>query len=485
MTSGSINIRRLKGFRLRLVAAFACGCLPLVSFGDAVLDQDLKVPPQPGVAWKSSKTLEPASSAPLLKSSAPLTLAELTDFALRNSPATREAWEAAHAQAAAVGIANAGYYPKIDIAVPLTRGKTSINNSTGVSSSSIQTRLSPSVSLGYVLFDFGARASAKQAASYGLLAANLTQNRAMQDVVLRVEQAYYQLLGARQVVVAGEEILKSVQLSVDVANARREAGLATIGDVYQAETLLAQSRLQLRKAQGDVSKFKGALCNAVGLPVNARLELAQPETKLPTQSVRATVDDYLDKAKASRPDLGAAKAQARAAHASADAASAQGDPSLNFSITAGKTYNNFENSRFSNGSSSGSVGITLNIPLFDGFKTTNTVRQAQARADQLDATRDRVALQVELEVWQAYFDLDTAQASIDSAHALLRSAGLAREVAQERYRAGVGNIPDLLTAQVNEANARMEVIQAEMGWYTSLSKLDNSIGVFSSGAETK
>jgi outer membrane protein TolC len=483
MKSSFINNRRLKGFKL--LAAFACGCWPLVSQADAVLDQDMKVPPRPGMAWKSSKALEPAVSTAILKSAAPLTLAELTDFALRNSPSTREAWEAAHAQAAAVGIANAAYYPTLDIAVALTRGKTSINSSTGVTSGNIQTRLSPSVSLGYVLFDFGARSSAKRAASYGLLAANLTQNRAIQDVVFHVEQSYYQLLGARQVVVAGEEMLKSVQLSVDVANARREAGLATIGDVYQAETLLAQGRLQLRKAQGDVSKFKGVLCNAVGLPVNAKLELAPLEAKLPTQYVRATVDDYLDKAKAARPDLGTAEAQARAAHASVDAASARGDPSLNFAIAAGKTYNNFETSRYSNGSSSGTIGITLNIPLFDGFKTTNTVKQAQAHADQLDATRDRVAQQVELDVWQAYFDLDTAQAAIDSAHALLRSSSLAREVAQERYRAGVGNIPDLLTAQVNEANARLEVIQAEMGWYTSLSQLDNSIGAFSSGVETK
>lgn len=483
MKSGLIDNRRFTGFKF--IAAFACGCLPFVAYGDTALDQDLTVPPQPGMAWQSAGVLQPVPALIALNSTAPLTLAELTDFALRNNPSTREAWQAAHAQAAAVGIANAGYYPKIDITVPLTRGKTSINSSSGVSSSSIQTRLSPSVTLGYVLFDFGARAAAKEAARYGLLAANLAHNRALQDVVLSVEQAYYQLLGARQVVVAGEEILKSVQLSVDVANARREAGLATIGDVYQAETLLAQSRLQLRKAQGDVSKFKGALCNAVGLPVNAKLELAPLETKLPTQSVRATVDDYLSKAKTTRPDLGAAEAQARAAHASVDAASAQGDPSLNFSITSGKTFNNFETSRFSNGSSSGSVGLTLNIPLFDGFKTTNTVRQAQAHADQLDATRDRIAQQVELDVWQAYFDLDTAQAAIDSAHALLRSAGLAREVAQERYKAGIGNIPELLTAQVNEANARMEVIQAEMGWYTSLSKLDNSIGVFSSASGSK
>lgn len=483
MKSSLIDNNRLK--RLQLIAAFACGCLPLVSHGHAVLDQDLTVPPQPGMAWRSTRVLEPAASPVALKSTGPLTLAELTDFALRNHPSTREAWEAAHAQAAAVGIANAGYFPTLDVTVPLTRGKTSIVSSTGVSSGNTQTRLSPSVSLSYVLFDFGARAATKQAAGYGLLAADLTQNRALQDVVLRVEQAYYQLLAAREVVVAGEEILKSVQLSVDVANARRRAGLATIGDVYQAETLLAQSRLQLRKAQGDAGKFQGALCNAVGLPVNAKLELAPLEAKLPTQSVRATVDDYLDKAKVARPDLGAAEAQARAAHASAHAASAQGDPTLDLSITAGRTYNNFQDTRFSNGSSSGTIGVTLNIPLFDGFRTTNTVRQAQARAKQLDATRDRIARQVELDVWQAYFDLDTAEAAIDSAHALLRSASLAREVAQERYRAGVGNMPELLTAQANEANARLEVIQAEMGWYANLSQLNNAIGNFSSGAEAK
>jgi outer membrane protein TolC len=471
--------------RATLLAAAVCGCLSFAGHADDALDQDLAPPAQAGMAWQPARPLEVAPSVAKLDVSTPLTLAALTDFALRNNPATRESWAAARAQAAAVGIADAAYYPTLDLGSTLTRGKTTVNSSTGVTSSNAQTRLSANVSLGYVLFDFGARSAAKRAAQYGLLAADLSQNRALQDVALRVEQAYYQLLGARQTVVAGEEVLKGVQLSVDVANARRQAGLATVGDVYQAETLLAQSRLQLRKAQGDVSKFKGALCSAAGLPVNAKLELAPLEDRLPTQAVRATVDDYLARASTERPDLGAAEAEARAAHASAAAASAQGDPSLSLSINGGKTFNNFQDARFSNGSSSGTIGLTLNVPLFDGFRTTSTVRQAQARAEQLDATRDRIARQVELEVWQAYFDLDTAQAAIDSAHALLRSASLAREVAQERYRAGIGNMPDLLTAQVNEANAHMEVIQAEMGWYASLSLLNNAIGAFSSGTESE
>lgn len=455
------------------------------SYADPVLDQDLSVTPQPNMVWRSSKVLTPVGSAAVLKTVSPMTLAELTDMALLNNSSTREAWEAAHAQAAAVGIAEAGCYPTLDALVPLTRGKTSINSSTGVISGATQTRLSPSISLSYVLFDFGARSATKQAASYNLLAANLNQNRALQAVVLRVEQAYYQLLGARQTIVAGEETLKNVQMSFDVANARRQAGLATIGDVYLAETLLAQSRLQLRRAQGEANKFKGALCNAVGLPVNAKLELVPLEAQLPTKVVRATVEDYLSTAKANRPDLGAAEAQSRAAHASADAASALGYPSLDLTITGGKNYNNFQSSGYGSSSVNGTIGINLRIPIFSGFKTTNTVRQAQARADQLDATRDRIALQVELDVWQAYFDLDTAEAAIDSAHALLRSAGQSREVAQARYQAGVGNLPDLLLAQANEANARMEVIQAEMGWYSSLSQLNSSIGIFSSDLESK
>lgn len=484
MNSSSINTSgRLDA--LRLIWVLACVCLPSSSYGDPVLDQDLTVPSQPGMVWKSSKVLVPAGSSAELKVSSPLTLAELTDLALRNNPSTREAWEAAHAQAAAVGIANAGYYPTVNATIPLTRGKTSINSSAGVVSGSAQTRLSPSISLSYVLFDFGARAAAKQAASYNLLAANLTQNRSLQTVVLRVEQAYYQLLGARETIVAGEEALKNIQTSLDVANARRQAGLATVGDVFQAETLLAQSRLQLRKAQGEANKFKGSLCNAVGLPVNAKLELAPLEAQLPTRALHTTVDDYLSKAKIARPDLGAAEAQSRAAHASAEAAAAQGDPTLNLSITGGKTYNNFQSHGPTSTSVNGTIGISLNVPLFNGFLTTNTVRQAQAVADQLDATRDRVALQVELDVWQAYFDMDTAEAAIDSAHALLRSASQAREVAQARYQAGVGNMPDLLLAQANEANAHMEVIQAEMGWYASLSQLNNAIGIFSSEAEAK
>lgn len=463
-----------------LIVVFVGTLSPCIAHGELVLDQHLSVPAQPGTTWRSTQPLQAREPSLALKSKTPLSLAELTDLALRNSPATREAWAAANAQAAAAGIAEAKYWPTVDANLALTRGRTSVNSSTGVIAGNPQTRLSPSIGLSYVLYDFGARGSILDAARYESLAANLNHNRALQDVVLNVEQAYYQLLSAQQTIIAGEETLKSVQMSLDVVSSRRQAGLATIGNVYQIETLLAQTKLQLRQAQGAASKFKGVLCNAVGLPIASNLQLIPLDSPVPTQRMRQAVEQYLEQAKASRPDLSAAEAKSRAARSSAAAASATGLPSLEFTANTGKTFNNFQLGATNTGSTSGTVGLNLRVPLFSGFSTSNTVHQAEARAEQLDATRDRMVRQVELDVWQAYFDLDTAEAAIESAHALLHSASQSREVAQARYKEGVGNLPDLLLAQSSEANARMEVIQAEMGWYSSLSRLNNAIGSFTS-----
>jgi hypothetical protein len=85
------------------------------------------------------------------------------------------------AQAAALGIARSSYWSHLDALVNLTHSKPI---SIAGASVPIQTRYGPSVSLAYTLFDFGSRAGAVEAARYRLLAANLLQNRALQDVVL-------------------------------------------------------------------------------------------------------------------------------------------------------------------------------------------------------------------------------------------------------------------------------------------------------------
>ncbi|MEJ2554387.1 MAG: TolC family protein [Gammaproteobacteria bacterium] len=84
--------------------------------------------------------------------------------------------------------------------------------------------------------------------------------------------------------------------------------------------------------------------------------------------------------------------------------------------------------------------------------------------------------QVELEVWQAYQNLRTSVATVDSSEAQLKSAQLAAEVTNARYKNGLATILDLLSAQTTLANARVQRIQARLDWAAARTALGHAVG---------
>ncbi len=400
-----------------------------------------------------------------------MSLAELTEFALRNNPKTRQAWHAARAAAAGVGVEQADLLPQITANYNLTRVQP-ISATTGTVSP-WQTRYGPSVSLSYILFDFGVRSSQVQAAEYRLLAANLSHNRVLQDVVLLVEQSYYQLIGVEALVRVNEQSLKNNLTALEAAQKRRESGLATVADVYRGETQVAQARLNLTRSRGDFEKAKGQLANAVGLPVSGALKVQTLSESPQIREITASLDSLLEQAKAARPDLVAAEAQARATRATAKATANAGLPSVEISGLASRT--SFWDDRPSGNSYN--LGLSLRIPLFTGFRDTYTVRQAEAQAAQAEAARDSLYRQTELDVWQSYYDLQTAAGGTTSTEAQVKSAEQTAQATLARYQAGFGSILDLITAQQDESNARVQRIQSYLDWYTALARLNYSIGM--------
>ncbi|MEK6592580.1 MAG: TolC family protein [Pseudomonadota bacterium] len=437
-------------------------------------DTESKTVPAPGMRWESSRPL-PAVTAPASPAqpshAAPLSLAELTEFALRNNPKTRQAWYGARAAAAGVGVERADLLPQITASYGLTRVQP-ISATTGTVSS-WQTRYGPSLSLGYVLFDFGVRSSQIQAAEYRLLASNLAQNRVLQDVVLLVEQAYYQLIGVEALVRVNEQSLKNNLTVLEAAQKRRESGLATVADVYRGETQVAQSRLNLTRSRGDFEKAKGQLANAVGLPVAGTLRVQALSESPQIREITASLNELLEQAKATRPDLVAAEAQARASRAAANATANAGLPSIEVAGLASRT--SFWDDRPSGNSYN--LGLSLRIPLFTGFRDTYSVRQAEAQAAQAEAARDLLYRQTQLDVWQSYYDLQTAASGTTSTEAQVKSAEQTAQATLARYQAGFGSILDLITAQQDESNARVQRIQSYLDWYTALARLNYSIGM--------
>ncbi len=185
-----------------------------------------------------------------------------------------------------------------------------------------------------------------------------------------------------------------------------------------------------------------------------------------------SLNDYLERMKAMRPDLIAAEAQARAARATVSATSKAGLPSIE--VTGNSQYSDYRPDRPY--ALAHNLTLNLRIPIFTGFKDTYSVRQAEALAAQAEATRDVLFRQSQLEVWQAYYDLQTVTSGISSTEAQVKSAEQTAQATLARYQSGFGTILDLITAQQDETNARTQRIQAYLDWYTVLARLNLSLG---------
>lgn len=427
---------------------------------------------EPHLRWEATMPLPVVGSPPAtgeLARNQPLSLPELTEFALRNNPRTRQSWFAARAAAAGVGIEKADLLPQLSANYAMTRTQQVTNQGVLVP---WQTRYGPSISLSYLLYDFGVRGFQIETSEYRLLAANLSHNRVLQDVVFGVEQAYYRLIGNDALVRVNAQSLKNAETALEAVSKRRESGFATVADVYRAETLVAQARLNLTRSNGELEKSRGQLAFVVGLPVNVGIAVRPLEAPPQTKEISASIGDLLARAKASRPDLVAAEAQVRASRASANAVARAGMPSIEVVGGSGRTM--FGDSRPS--ASNYNIGLAIRIPIFNGFRDTYSVRQAEAQAKAVEANRDALLGQAEVEVWHGYYDLTTVNSSISSTEAQVRSAEQTAQATLARYQSGFGSILDLITAQQDESNARVQRIQSYLDWFTTLARLQVAVG---------
>src|SRR3954452_22021915 len=163
------------------------------------------VPATPAATWTPpANAVPPAVPRPndlvLPPAGAPLELAQIVDLALSNNPATRTTWLEARLAEANLGSVRSAYLPTVDLGASLTRAHTSSGSATTLSC--------PNLPLDYLLFDFGGRNAAAEAARQTLIASGFTHNQTIQDVILNVEQAYYDYLDAKALLTAQEATIK-------------------------------------------------------------------------------------------------------------------------------------------------------------------------------------------------------------------------------------------------------------------------------------
>jgi len=417
----------------------------------------------------------PGGAAP----TAALTLAQVVDRALCNNPQTRAAWSSARAQGAQVGVARGAFLPSLNASISASGNRS--EGAPGMAPNSVSNFLqgSAGLSAGYVLFDFGARDAALQAALESLTASNYTLDVTLQRVFLSAVQAYYNLFVARAAIDAALVAERSGEEALKAATARNNAGTATPADRLQAQTAYSQAMLNRIQAQGNARSAEGVLANAIGLDAGRPVQLVLPDTRVPDQHFDSNLDAMIATARKLRPDLAAAEAQVRAAQANVDAARASGKPTVSLSANINATDSTLATG---NPGNSQALGITLSIPLFSGYAPTYRTEAARAQAENQQAQRDTLALQVALDVWQAHAALVTNVQAVRTSADLVASATESERLASGRYRAGVGSILDVLTAQSALAAARQQNIQAQYNFHIAKAALARAMGQLDAAA---
>jgi outer membrane protein len=458
-----------------LLFSTACTAIPEKTVRDAVSPspQEPWAPPaKAGMPLAPTDKLAPTVPEEYLKPGTTLSLVQLVDVALRTNPQTREAWSFARAAAAEVGSKRSLYFPVFEVDGTLQRQKTA---AVGGQFTYLQTTYGPSVAASWLLFDFGGREADVEEATRALYAADWTHNAAIQDVVLSVAQAYYGYLNAKALVIARQSNLDEARRSLDASEERHRAGVATIADVLQARTAASQIELQLQDTQGQLQIIRGALATAVGVPANVPVEVGQLPEDLPLDMVKKNVDELIARAMAERPDLAASRFEALAAQSRIRSVAAEGLPKLSLNATGNRTFYSTPNvpDPFSTNYSG---LVVLRIPVFTGFDVAYRTQKAREEAEAARASAELLQDRVILDVWASYYAVQTATQRIATTRDLLASALQSADVAQGRYKAGVGSIIDLLTAQSALADARAEEVQARSLWFLAMAQLAHATG---------
>ena len=301
-----------------------------------------------------------------------------------------------------------------------------------------------------LLYDFGRRDFLTEAAKETVLATREVLRSVEQDVLLTAVQAYMNVIRNREFVLLRRNNLRLLEEELRAASDRFEVGEVTRTDVAQAEAAVALAQSGLAAAEGDferaVEEFREAIGRAPG------------DLRTPGDLPRLRSDVAAAKAAAVRrhPDVLEAQRNVTVSELNMQAAAAAKRPTLNLTGRLGTT-NDLADSEFTR---SGSVGLELRGPIYEGGRLTSRERQARAQRDQRLAQLHLAGLQVKQDVGNAFANLGAAQARREANREAVRSARVAFEGTREEVKLGARTTLDVLDAEQDLLDAEASLISA-------------------------
>jgi outer membrane protein len=449
---------------------------------------------QPDLAPASAQVpwTVPAHSPPVLSAAAPgpaidpdkhYELAELIDLAERLSPKTRIAWERARQAAFAVGIVESQYLPRLSAEAIGGFQRTPLPIPTHLIPQGYFTsdtrEIVPSLTVQWLLFDFGRRANAELAAREKSFVANVAFNGEHERLVFSVSRDYFALVAAADKLMAAERALSTAQVDLDAVSARRSHGLATVVDLAQAQRQVARAQFDQTRAQGNRNKALATLIATIGLPPLAHIAVADTAAQVLPADTGGSLEQYLATALADRPDILAGMGKVRTAQADLDLARAAYRPTIALDA---KVYENIgalstqESTYYSVVKPGTALFLHFDWPLFDGGlrKEQMNIAHSEVNAAQesLQETRDAAGK----EVADAYIALETGLAENKAAQVLTEAARTSHEGVLESYNHGLAAYNSLVESENALVQAETDLSDSRSNVFSAVAALAFATG---------
>ena len=297
---------------------------------------------------------------------------------------------------------------------------------------------------------------------------------AADNLVVRVAEAYFNVLTAIETLASSRAEERSVKRQLDQAEKRLEVGLAPITDVHEARARYDTARANAIAAGTALEDAREALAEITG----ERFENLQGLAKdyIPKNDDPRSAEDWVTIALDQNPTLLSRELALAASEKDISTARAAHLPTLGGSVSTGHgaSWDNF-GTPGSRGAST-TIGVSLNVPIYSGGATQSRVRQAvdyrDIAADQLEEQRRFIVRTTR----NAQRSLAAGEAEVEARRLSVVSAQAAYEASEAGLEVGTRTIVDVLITQQALFVAQREYARARHNFLVNTLRLKQAAG---------
>jgi outer membrane protein len=337
---------------------------------------------------------------------------------------------------------------------------------------SIYNRAAGGLTVSQLITDFGRTHNLVRSAQSNAKAQLETERATEKDLILTVDQAFYQALTDQAVLQVAEQTVAQRQATADQISALAKAKLRSDLDQSFANVQLSQAKLLLLDAQNNAQNAMASLNNILGSERDEQYTLVDETTASP-EPAPLDAETMLQAAFAARPDLAA----------------------LNLSFTAARQYSAAEKELWMPTVSAlaavggapvradqiqtnwyGAAGANINIPVFNGFLFNARAQEAKLRASAAGEQVRNLRNEIARDVRAAVLNAQSAFQRIGVTQEMLNESNLALDLSEARYKIGLSGIVELTQAQLAQTQAQIAYTTARYAYQTSLAELRFQLG---------